>query len=94
MAVRELPQVNRSPEYRQAALAHLNVEMNQCRLLHRAMECTLDWDAWMNDHPRNGRDMAQVYAETTESEAEAEARLSSDDDDLETDMNPNSSFGN
>lgn len=79
MTASELPPRPRALVQRQTTVAHLSVEMNQCRLLHRNTQCTLSWDAWMEDHPADNTNMAQVYAQQTESEAEAEERLSGDE---------------
>ena len=64
--------------------------MAQCRELHNVY-CKFGWDQWMEDHPNNGQDMAQVYADHTESEAEAENRLSDDDEHDTSGVFPQSS---
>lgn len=77
----ELPRQNaqRPPDaYIQRAQALMLAEMNQCRTLHPT-RCQFHWDAWMQDHPANNANMAEVYAALTESEAEAEERLTEDD---------------
>jgi hypothetical protein len=77
----ELPrQNNQRPQeaYIQRISALLVAEMNQCRALHH-IRCLFHWDAWMQDHPANNANMADVYAAITESEAEAEERLTEDD---------------
>lgn len=75
----EVPRRQRTSDQIQTAIVFLSVEMNQCRLLHQATPCTLSWNAWMEDHPGGNVDMAEVYAQQTESEGEAEERLSGDD---------------
>ena len=94
----ELPRQNAdrpADAYIQRVHAVLAVEMNQCRLIHSTRRCEFHWDAWMQDHPVNNANMAQVYAALTESEAEADERLTSDewDEDDEGDtVLPASSF--
>ena len=58
----------------------MSAMMAQCREIHM-IQCRFGWNQWMEDHPNNGEDMAQVYAEYTESEAEADHRLESDDEE-------------
>jgi hypothetical protein len=90
----ELPRQNdqRPPDaYIQRVTAVLAVEMNQCRALHPT-SCQFHWDAWMQDHPINNVNMAQVYAALTESEAEAEERLTEDDWEEGDSVLPQSSF--
>jgi hypothetical protein len=91
----ELPRQNNArpaDAYIQRAYAVLAVEINQCRLLHQPTTCKFHWDAWMEDHPANNIDMAQVYAAQTESEAEAEERLTEDDWEEGDSVLPQSSF--
>lgn len=82
MTRNELPRRNhpaRSAAYIQTAVAYFGAEMNQCKELHR-VRCEFHWAAWMEDHPvEENVNMAEVYANQTESEAEADARLSGDE---------------
>lgn len=82
MTANELPIRQRTDAQIKTSLIHLNVEMNQCRLLHHVHNCQLSWNAWLEDH--GGPNMAQIYAQQTESEAEADERLSGSDSEGES----------
>jgi hypothetical protein len=77
---RSLPRQPRTERYVGSAIGEAYALMDQCRSLHTP-RCQVHWEAWMQDHPEQARDMAAEYAAQTESEAEAEARLSEVEDD-------------